>query len=202
MVPSMGRRGADGCSVAAQPAPHLLPDCEAAVVGKAQCEWEPGLMAGSQELSEEEEEDSGVGAEGGGGGGRAGARKLSWGGGVGVGEGIGRAWILSTARESQSSLSHPFEIQVQGHEPREEWQHGPAPGQTGSHRTGPRSSSPGPYPPQPTPRLARAYGSQSADPQWTGRGPTLQGPIPGPPLVSGAPSEQGFSGMGPSGVCC
>ena len=33
------------------------------MVGKAQCEWEPGLMAELQELSEEEE-GSGVGAEG------------------------------------------------------------------------------------------------------------------------------------------
>ena len=185
MVPSMERRGADGCSVAAQPAPHLLPECEAAVVGKAQCEWEPGLMAGSQELSEEE--GSGV-----------------WGGGWRRAEScLGEeGWALEKVLEGHGfcprpgkaspSLSHPFEIQVQGHEPREEWQHGPAPGQTGSHRTGPRSSSPGPYPPQPTPRLARAYGSQSADPQWTGRSPTLQGPIPGPPLVSGAPSEQGL----------
>lgn len=72
------------------------------------------------------------------------------------------------------SLSHPFEIQVQGHEPREEWQRGPAPGQTGSHRTGPQSSSPRLAPSHPSPtRLAQAYGSQAADPQWTGRSPTL-----------------------------
>lgn len=54
-------------------------------------------------------------------------------------------------RESQSPLSHPFEIQVQGHEPREEWQRGPAPGQTGSHRTGPQSSSPCLAPSHPCP---------------------------------------------------
>lgn len=74
-------------------------------------------------------------------------------------------------------LSHPFEIQVQGHEPREEWQRGPAPGQTGSHRTGPQSSSPCLAPSHPSPpRLAQAYGSQAADPQWTGRSPTLLSP--------------------------
>lgn len=62
-------------------------------------------------------------------------------------------------------LSHPFEIQVQGHEPREEWQRGPAPGQTGSHRTGPRSSSPCLAPSHSSPpRLAQAYGSQAVDP--------------------------------------
>ncbi|CAL8300233.1 unnamed protein product [Boreogadus saida] len=75
---------------------------------------------------------------------------------------------------------------------------------------------PGPYPPQPTPRLARAYGSQSADPQWTGRGPTLQGPIPGPPLVSGplqnkvseaavgerdSPETEGTWQRSPCGLC-
>lgn len=71
-------------------------------------------------------------------------------------------------------LSHPFDIQVQGHEPREEWQRGPAPGQTGSHRTGPQSSSPRLAPSHPIlPRLAQAYGSQAANPQWTGRSPTL-----------------------------
>lgn len=76
-------------------------------------------------------------------------------------------------------LSHPFEIQVQGHEPRGEWQRGPAPGQTGSHRTGPQSSSPRLAPSHPSPpRLAQAYGSQAADPQWTGRSPTLPSPIP------------------------
>lgn len=74
-------------------------------------------------------------------------------------------------------LSHPFEIQVQGHEPREEWQRGPAPGQTGSHCTGPQSSSPRLAPSHPSPpRLAQAYGSQAADPQWTGWSPTLLSP--------------------------
>lgn len=82
-------------------------------------------------------------------------------------------------------LSHPFEIQVQGHEPREEWQRGPAPGQTGSHRTGPQSSSPRLAPSHPSPpRLAQAYGSQAADPQWTGRSPTLLSPISEPLLGS------------------
>lgn len=78
-------------------------------------------------------------------------------------------------------LSHPFEIRVQGHEPREEWQRGPAPGQTGSHRTGRRSSSPrlAPSHPRAHPRLARAYGSQAADPQRTGRSPALTEPHPG-----------------------
>lgn len=40
---------------------------------------------------------------------------------------------------------------AQGHEPREEWQRGPAPGQTGSHRTGPASSPPIPFMPAPHP---------------------------------------------------
>lgn len=122
-------------------------------------------------------------------------------------------------RESQSPLSHPFEIQVQGHEPREEWQRGPAPGQTGSHRTGPQSSSPRLAPSHPSPpRLAQAYGSQAADPQWTGRSPTLLSPISEPPRGSKqrqhppgreAPAETPHrssciqaSGWGPSGVCC
>lgn len=127
-------------------------------------------------------------------------------------------------------LSHPFEIQVQGHEPREEWQRGPAPGQTGSHRTGPPSSSPRLAPSHPSPpRLAQAYGSQAADPQWTGRSPTLLSPISEPLLISkqqqhppgrdalqrwgvggnggGVPplphsSCTQASGWGPSGVCC
>ncbi|KAG7238548.1 hypothetical protein INR49_030821 [Caranx melampygus] len=74
-------------------------------------------------------------------------------------------------------LSHPFEIQVQGHEPREEWQRGPAPEQTGSHRTGPQSSSPRLAPSHLSPpRLAQAYGSQAADPQWTGWSPALLSP--------------------------
>lgn len=82
-------------------------------------------------------------------------------------------------------LSHPFEIQVQGHEPREEWQRGPAPGQTGSHRTGPQSSSPRLAPSHSSPpRLARAYGSQAADPQWTGRSPALLSPFSDPALGS------------------
>lgn len=86
-------------------------------------------------------------------------------------------------RESQSPLSHPFEIQVQGHEPREEWQRGPAPGQTGSHRTGPQSSSPGLAPSHCSPpRLVQAYGSQAADPQWTGRSPALLSSISDPLL--------------------
>lgn len=75
-------------------------------------------------------------------------------------------------------LSLPFDIQAQGHEPREEWKRGPAPGQTGSHRTGPPSSSPRLAPSHPSPpRLAQAYGSQEADPQWSGRSPALQTPI-------------------------
>lgn len=41
MVHSMERHGADGCSVAAQPPPSF-PKCEAAVVGKAQCEGSLG----------------------------------------------------------------------------------------------------------------------------------------------------------------
>lgn len=58
---------------------------------------------------------------------------------------------------------------AQGHEPREEWQRGPAPGQTGSHRTGLASSPPTPpsLPPHPhtPPRLASSFtGSQGADP--------------------------------------
>lgn len=74
-------------------------------------------------------------------------------------------------------LSHPFEIQVQGHEPREEWQRGPAPEQTGSHRTGPQSSSPRLAPSHLSPpRLAQAYGSQAADPQWTGWSPARPSP--------------------------
>lgn len=78
-------------------------------------------------------------------------------------------------------LSHPFEIQVQGHEPREEWQRGPAPGQTGSHRTGPQSSLPRLAPSHPNPpHLAQAYGSQAADPQRSGRSPTLECPISDP----------------------
>lgn len=76
-----------------------------------------------------------------------------------------------------------FEIQVQGHEPREEWQRGPAPGQTGSHRTGPQSSSPGLAPSHCSPpRLDQAYGSQAADPQWTGRSPALLSSISDPLL--------------------
>lgn len=79
-----------------------------------------------------------------------------WGGG-GFGE-VGAAGIPQQ-RGRASPLSHPFEIQVQGHEPREGWQRGPAPGQTGSHRTGPRSSSPcpAPVPSHPSsPHLAQA----------------------------------------------
>lgn len=94
-------------------------------------------------------------------------------------------WGIDPAmeRESQSPLSHPFEIQVQGHEPREEWQRGPAPGQTGSHRTGPQSSSPGLAPSHCSPpRLDQAYGSQAADPQWTGRSPALLSSISDPLL--------------------
>lgn len=76
------------------------------------------------------------------------------------GGGLWRGWCSgdpATVRERASPLSHPFEIQVQGHEPREGWQRGPAPGQTGSHRTGPRSSSPCPAPSHPSsPHLAQA----------------------------------------------
>lgn len=44
MVHSMERRGADGCSVAAQPPnPPKLPPKEAAMVGMAQCEEEEGV---------------------------------------------------------------------------------------------------------------------------------------------------------------
>lgn len=102
-------------------------------------------------------------------------------------------------RESQSPpLSHPFEIQVQGHEPREEWQRGPAPGQTGSHRTGPESSSPRLAPSHPSPpRLAQAYGSQAADPQWTGRSPALWRPILEP--QQGSKQRQHPSGERPCG---
>ncbi|CAL8295555.1 unnamed protein product [Arctogadus glacialis] len=197
MVPSMGRRGADGCSVAAQPAPHLLPECEAAVVGKAQCEWEPGLMAGSQELSEEE--GPGDGAEG---GGEPGPESC-------LGE---EGWASEKVLEGHGLCPRPGKASPPCHIPLKSKCRGTSPGRSGSmaQRLGRQAvtalgrgpARPAPTRPQPTPRLARAYGSQSADPQWTGRGPTLQGPIPGPPLVSGAPSEQGFSGMGPSGVCC
>lgn len=51
MVHSMERHGADGCSVAAQPPPSP-PKCEAAVVGMAQCEREPGFMAETEKLLE------------------------------------------------------------------------------------------------------------------------------------------------------
>lgn len=51
MVHSMERHGADGCSVAAQP-PPFPPKCEAAVVGMAQCEREPGFMAETEKLLE------------------------------------------------------------------------------------------------------------------------------------------------------
>lgn len=81
---------------------------------------------------------------------------------------------------------------------------------------------PGPFPP----RLAKAYGSQAADPQWTGRSPALLSPISKPPLGSkqqqhplgretlqkwigrgGAPLPHSSSctqaaGWWPSRVCC
>lgn len=77
---------------------------------------------------------------------------------------------------SQPHTTHPtplpFEIQVQGHEPREEWQCGPVPEQTGSHRTGLQSSSPPRAPScSSPPRLERAYESQAADSQRTDRSP-------------------------------
>lgn len=64
------------------------------------------------------------------------------------------------------SSSHPFEIQVQGHEPREEWQRGPAPEQTGSHRAGLQSSSPvlAPAPLEPTPSVPGLRESGSRPP--------------------------------------
>lgn len=77
-------------------------------------------------------------------------------------------------------LSRPFEIQVQGHEPREEWQRGPAPGQTGSHRTGPRSSSPRPCPPQPTPSGPRLTGVRQPTP--SGQAGALYYRVPSPSL--------------------
>lgn len=163
MVHSMERHGADGCSVAAQPPPSP-PKCEAAVVGMAQCEREPGFMAKTEKLLDGHLRPERVGAE----------SCLGRGGGFGE---VGRAGILQWRGGSQSPLSHPFEIQVQGHEPREEWQCGPAPGQTGSHHTGPPSSSPCLAPSHPSPpRLAQAYGSQAADPQWSGRSPALKSP--------------------------
>ncbi|KAI4803821.1 hypothetical protein KUCAC02_025469 [Chaenocephalus aceratus] len=141
---------ADGCSVAAQPPPSP-PKCEAAVVGMAQCEREPEFMTGNRK------------AVGGafGGWGKVGAESCFLGGALE--KLVGQA--SCNGRESQSPLSHPFEIQGQGHRPREEWQRGPAPGQTGSHRTG--AASPAllacPFPPQPTPS-AHAYGSQAGRP--------------------------------------
>lgn len=95
--------------------------------------------------------------------------------GGGFGE-LGAAGIPQQ-RGRASPLSHPFEIQVQGHEPREGWQRGPAPGQTGSHRAGRRSSSPCPAPSHPSsPHLARAYKSQAAYPQWSDGSPARQEP--------------------------
>lgn len=80
----------------------------------------------------------------------------------GFGEAAGGEVIL---RPSLCS-SHPFEIQVQGHEPREEWQRGPAPEQTGSHRAGPQSSSPllAPAPLEPTPSVPGLWESGSRPP--------------------------------------
>lgn len=102
--------------------------------------------------------------------------KAVWGGGL-FGE-VGEAGDPAMGEGKPVPLSLPFDIQAQGHEPREEWQRGPAPGQTGSHRTGPPSSSPRLAPSHPSPpRLAQAYGSQEADPQWSGRSPALQTPI-------------------------
>lgn len=80
MVHSMERHGADGCSVAAQPPPSS-PKCEAAVVGMAQCEREPGFMAETEKLLEGH-----LGA------GREWGLKAVWGGG-GFGE-VGGAGIL------------------------------------------------------------------------------------------------------------
>lgn len=110
--------------------------------------------------------------------GRGWGLKAVWGGGFGkklVGQGS------CNGEGEPVPLSHPFEIQVQGHEPREEWQRGPAPGQTGSHRTGPQSSLPCLAPSHLNPpHLAQAYGSQAADPQRSGRSPTLECPISDP----------------------
>lgn len=82
-------------------------------------------------------------------------------------------------RGRASPLSHPFEIQVQGHERREGWQCGPAPGQTGSHRTGLRSSSPCPAPSHPSsPHLAQAGARvRQATPSGQRRAPRDRSPI-------------------------
>lgn len=180
----MERLGADGCSVAAQPPPSS-PKCEAVVVGMAQCERESGFMAETEKLLE---------GHLGGWEGELGL-KAGWKGG-------GRHWRscwwgrdLAVERGSQSPPSHPFEIQVQGHEPREEWQRGPAPGQTGSHRTGLQSSSLRLAPSRSgPPRLAQAYGSQAADPQWTERSPALPSPFSNPLL--GSKQQQHPQGRG------
>lgn len=102
-------------------------------------------------------------------------------------------------RVRASPLSHPFEIQMQGHEPREGWQRGPAPGQTGSHRTGPRSSSPCPALSQPSsPHLAQAYKSQAGYPQWSDRSPARQEPR----HTASASAGRGTLQRGPSAPLC
>lgn len=120
----------------------------------------------------------------------------SWGGGV-CGE-VGAVGIPQQ-RVRASPLSHPFEIQMQGHEPREGWQRGPAPGQTGSHRTGPRSSSPCPALSQPSsPHLAQAYKSQAGYPQWSDRSPARQEPR----HTASASAGRGTLQRGPSAPLC
>lgn len=158
MVHSMVRHGADGFSVAAQPPPSP-PKCEAAVVGKAQCEREPGLRAETEKLLGKR---LGVGME----------RGLKV-----VGGGIG----FGVEKESQSPLSHPFENPVQGHEPREEWQCGPALGRQAVTALGhgpARLASPNPIHPIPAhPLWPRP---QAASPQWTGWSPARWSPRPKP----------------------
>lgn len=84
-------------------------------------------------------------------------------------------------RESQSPLSHPFEIPVQGHEPREEWQCGPALGRQAVTALGhgpARLASPNPIHPIPAhPLWPRP---QAASPQWTGWSPARWSPRPKP----------------------
>lgn len=138
------------------------------MVGMAQCEEEAGEAAGAEKAVR---------------GGVEGGEKAVFREGRGeklLRQSEGRASAPPPPSPSPPSLA--FDMGVQGHEPREEWQCGPAPGQTGSHRTGPASSSPRLTPPKPPnhiptppppPRLAPGFtGSQGADPpQWSGPEP-------------------------------
>lgn len=101
--------------------------------------------------------------------------KAVWGGGLWRSS---RGRDPAMERESLPPCHIPLKSKCRGTSP---GRSGPAPEQTGSHRTGPQASSPRLAPSHPIlPRLAQAYGSQASYPQWSCWSPTRQRPISEP----------------------